>query len=96
MLHFIVVIGAEHDPDAMIIDYEEYNKTVTIYEGDIDYKLLIDTKDDDIVEPPIKYFKIQIDETSLPDGVSVGAIGTAQINIMDDDGNLFLLCCVIV
>ena len=97
MSHFVVVvIGAEHDPTALIIDYEEYNKTITIYKETNYYELHIDTIDDDIVELEVKYFDIEIDETSLPYGVSVGRIGTTRINIMDDDGNHLLLCCVIV
>ena len=93
MFHFI---GAEHYPTATVIDYEEFNKTVTIKRGEDYYKMLIDTIDDDIVEPAIKYFDIQIDENSLPDGVLVGRIGTTRINIMDDDGNHFLLYSYII
>ena len=92
LLHFIVIIGAEHNPTAAVIDYDEFNKNISILRGRTNYKLLIDTVDDDIVEPPVKYFEIEIDENSLPDGVSVGKIPKTRINIMDDDGNHFLLC----
>ena len=92
MLHFIIVIGAEHNPTAAVIDYEEFNKNITIARGGTNYKLPIDTIDDDIVEPPVKYFDIEIDGNSLPDGVSVGKVPRTRINIMDEDGNHFLLC----
>ena len=91
----LIVIGAEHNPTAAVIDYEKFNKNITIARGGTNHTLLIDTIDDDVVEPPVKYFHIEIDENSLPDGVSVGMIHKIRINFTDDDGNHFLLCRLI-
>ena len=74
------------DDDIYDFEFTELDITVLAGKTNNENGWLIDIIDDDIVEPRLKYYFIKINESSLPDGVSVGRRNILTINIHDDDG----------
>ena len=82
---FLVIGGVIGDK---MIDYELSQNYDFIFPAKSMHndELTFDIIDDDIVEPRNEYYLLKINNSSLPDGVTVGDVDTLQINIMDDDG----------
>ena len=73
------------------VDYDSGPYTVTIPAGVTSASVNVPINDDNILEAD-EMFNLNVDSTTLPTGVTVGAIGSSSVTIENDDCK-FCCCC---